>query len=83
MEELLAYSERIVRTGIAGLPDGRFEASDVLEAPEGTLTIRAAVTVAGNELEIDFAGTDAQHEGNLNCSARSRGNGGVLRRALL
>jgi N-methylhydantoinase B len=67
IDELLAYSERIVRAGIAGLPDGRFEASDVLEAPEGTLTIRAVVTVDGDELEIDFAGTDAQHAGNLNC----------------
>jgi N-methylhydantoinase B len=67
MKELLAYSERIVRAGIARLPDGRFEASDVLEAPEGTLTIRATVTVAGDELEIDFAGTDPQHDGNLNC----------------
>src|SRR5918995_892890 len=50
MDELLAYSERIVRAGIARLPDGRFEASDVLEAPGGTLTIRAAVTVAGDEV---------------------------------
>ncbi len=67
MDELLAYSERIVRAGIARLPDGRYEASDVLEAPEGTLTIRAAVTVSGDELEVDFAGTDPQHDGNLNC----------------
>src|SRR5205823_8733063 len=47
MDELLAYSERRVRAGIATLPDGRFEASDVLEAPEGELGLRAAVTVAG------------------------------------
>ena len=39
----------------------------MLEAVEGTITIRAAVTVAGDELEIDFAGTDPQHGGNLNC----------------
>src|SRR2546429_7203157 len=37
MDELYAYSERRVRAGIAALPDGRFEASDVLEAPEGEL----------------------------------------------
>jgi N-methylhydantoinase B len=67
MDELLAYSERIVRAGISRLPDGGFEASDVLEAVEGTLTIRAAVSVAGDELEIDFTGTDPQHDGNLNC----------------
>ena len=65
--ELLTYSERRVRAGIAALPDGRFEASDVLEAPEGELELRAAVTVAGEEVEIDFAGTAPQHPGNLNC----------------
>jgi len=67
MDELHAYSERRVRAGIAALPDGRFEATDVLEAPEGDLELRAVVTVAGDEVEIDFAGTAPQHPGNLNC----------------
>jgi N-methylhydantoinase B len=67
MDELHAYSERAVRAAIAALPDGRWEAADVLEAAEGELEIRAAVTVAGNEVEIDFAGTSPQHGGNLNC----------------
>jgi N-methylhydantoinase B len=67
MDELLAYSERAVRAGIERLPDGRFEATDVLEATEGELELRVAVTVAGDELEVDFAGTAPQHPGNLNC----------------
>jgi len=67
MDELYAYSERAVRAAIRRLPDGRWEAADVLEAPEGELTVRAAVTVAGDAIEIDFAGTDPQHGGNLNC----------------
>jgi len=67
MDELHAYSERRVRAGIAALPDGRFEATDFLEAPEGDLELRAVVTVAGDEVEIDFAGTAPQHPGNLNC----------------
>jgi N-methylhydantoinase B len=67
MEELYAYSERRVRTAIAALPDGRYEAADVLEAHNEELEIRAAVTIAGDEIEIDFAGTSAQHTGNLNC----------------
>jgi N-methylhydantoinase B len=67
MDELYAYSERLVRTGIARLPDGTYEAEDVLEPEAGELVIRAMVTVAGDEIEIDFAGTDAQHGGNLNC----------------
>jgi N-methylhydantoinase B len=68
MDALYAYSERVVRAGIAALPDGRCEAEDVLEpSGGGELTIHAAVTVRGDELEIDFAGTSPQHEGNLNC----------------
>jgi N-methylhydantoinase B len=67
MDELHTYSERVVRKAIAELPDGRFEASDVLEAPEGDLVLRAAVTIGGTELEIDLAGSAAQHDGNLNC----------------
>jgi N-methylhydantoinase B len=67
MDELHEYAERRVRAAIADLPDGRFEAGDVLEAAEGDLHVRAAVTIDGDELEIDFSGTASQHEGNLNC----------------
>jgi N-methylhydantoinase B len=67
MDELHDYAERRVRAAIAALPDGRFEAGDVLEAEEGDLEVRVAVTIEGDELEIDFAGTAPQHEGNLNC----------------
>ena len=68
MDELHDYSERLVRTAIAQLPDGRFEAADALEpVGGGELELRAAVTIDGDELELDFAGTAAQHDGNLNC----------------
>ena len=67
MDELHAYSERRVRAAVAALPDGRYEAADVLEAVEEELVVRAAVTISGEEIEIDFAGTDPQHPGNLNC----------------
>jgi N-methylhydantoinase B len=67
MDELFSYSERRVRAAIAGLPDGRYEAVDTLEVPEGELAIRVAVTVAGDAIAVDFGGTDPQHAGNLNC----------------
>src|SRR3954464_6412267 len=67
MDELHAYSERVVRAAIARLPDGRWEAEDVVEAREGELVVRCAVTIAGEEIAIDFAGTAPQHQGNLNC----------------
>ena len=67
MDELYAYSERRVRAAIAALPDGRYEATDVLETREGDLELRAVVTIAGEEIVVDFAGTAPQHTGNLNC----------------
>jgi N-methylhydantoinase B len=68
MDELHDYSERIVRAAIAQFPDGRFEASDVLEpAGGGDLAIRVALAISGDALEVDFAGTAPQHDGNLNC----------------
>ena len=67
MNELFDYSERVVRAAIARLPNGRFEAEDVLEAPEGELPITATVTIGSHEIAFDFAGTAPQHGGNLNC----------------
>jgi N-methylhydantoinase B len=67
MDELLAYSERVVRAAIRELPDGRFEGADLLETRAGLLDIRAAVTIAGDSIDIDFEGTAPQYDGNLNC----------------
>jgi N-methylhydantoinase B len=65
MGELYDYSERLVRAGIAAIPDGRYEASDFLD--DGT-KINVALEVAGDAVEIDFAGTDPQQQDdNLNC----------------
>jgi N-methylhydantoinase B len=67
MDELYAYSERIVRAALGELPNGRGEAVDVVEAVDGDLAIRCAVEIAGDAIRIDFAGTAPQYDGNLNC----------------
>jgi N-methylhydantoinase B len=67
MDELCAYSERMVRAALTQLPDGRGEAEDVVEAVECDLPIHCAVEIAGDEIRIDFAGTAPQYDGNLNC----------------
>jgi N-methylhydantoinase B len=64
---VLDYSERRTRACLAALPDGEHRASDVLEAAEGDLALELSARVRGSELELDFAGTDPQHAGNLNC----------------
>jgi N-methylhydantoinase B len=71
MAEILAYSERRTRAALAALPDGSYEASDVLEddSPEGErdVTLRLRATIEGERLRLDFTGTDPQVAGNLNC----------------
>jgi N-methylhydantoinase B len=67
MDELYAYSERSMRAGISALPDGRYEARDLLEGIDGDLEVHATVTIEGDAVSIDFTGTAAQHGGNLNC----------------
>jgi N-methylhydantoinase B len=65
--EVLDYAERRTRACLAELQDGERRAEDVLEAREGDLRIVLRATIAGDELTLDFTGTDDQHEGNLNC----------------
>ena len=67
MDELYAYSERMVRAAIAQLPDGRGEAEDAVEAVDRDVPIRCSVEIAGDEIRIDFTGTAHQYDGNLNC----------------
>jgi N-methylhydantoinase B len=67
MEETLDYAERRTRARIADLEDGERTSEDVLEAADGDLGLRLRATVRGDEVELDFAGTDPQHDGNLNC----------------
>jgi N-methylhydantoinase B len=72
MSEILAYAERRTRAALAALPDGIYTAEDVLEDdfPDGTerdVQLRVEATVEGETLRLDFAGTDPQVEGNLNC----------------
>jgi N-methylhydantoinase B len=64
---VLDYAERRTRACLAELPDGTRRAADVLEAADGDLELRMSATVAGDRLVLDFAGSAAQHAGNLNC----------------
>ena len=66
-------------------PTATYEADDVLEddadGPERDVTLRVTATVERRRLTLDFAGTDAQVEGNLNCPLAGDAVGRVLRRA--
>jgi N-methylhydantoinase B len=65
--EVWDYAERRTRAAIAGMPDGRYEATETVEAADGDLEIRATVEIRGEGVRVDFDGTAPQHHGNLNC----------------
>jgi N-methylhydantoinase B len=67
LAEILDYAERRTRAALSALPDGSGEAEDVLEAPARDVRLRVRAEIAGERLRLDFAGTDPQLQGNLNC----------------
>jgi N-methylhydantoinase B len=69
-EEVCDYADRRVREVLRSLPDGTYRAEDVMEGDGVTddeIPIVAAVTIAGDEMSIDFAGTSDAVAGNVNC----------------
>jgi N-methylhydantoinase B len=75
MQEILAYSERMMRSMLARLPDGTAAFEDfcdgdgVLEEGEKedrTFRLRMRVSKEGDRLTVDFAGTDGQVPGPMN-----------------
>jgi N-methylhydantoinase B len=69
-DEILDYAQRRSREAIRALPDGTYRARGELEGDgvtDADIPIEVAVTVAGEQLRIDFTGTAAAVEGNVNC----------------
>ncbi|APW97530.1 5-oxoprolinase [Halobiforma lacisalsi AJ5] len=68
-DAVIDYSRERIVDEIAALPDGSYEAIDVLEGDGVTdddVEIAATVTIDGAEIDVDFSGTDGQLAGNLN-----------------
>ena len=69
MSALLDYSERVTRRAIAKIPDGRYEVTDYMDddgLSQELVPITVAITVAGEEMTIDFTGTSPQRPGCIN-----------------
>ena len=69
MDEAIAYTERLVRARIAAVPDGTYVAEDWLEGDGWTndpLRMQVAVTISGDEIAMDWEGTDPQARGGVN-----------------
>jgi N-methylhydantoinase B len=70
IEELIARTERQLRAKVAERPDGDYYAEGYIES-DGTnpdpLVVKLKLTVKGEEIIADFAGTSAQTNGPTNC----------------
>jgi N-methylhydantoinase B len=68
-EAVIDYSRTRVERTLGELPDGEYEATDVLEGDgvtDADIPIAATVTVSGGSLSVDFSGTAGQVAGNVN-----------------
>lgn len=67
--EIHGRCETAMRSAIRALPDGTYrselQTDGVLDKP---VTIRMALTVNGDTIDIDYAGTDAQVDRAINCA---------------
>ena len=75
MQEVMDYSERMMRAMLAALPDGTASFEELCdgdgiveegETEDRPFRIRMQVTKHGDTLAVDFAGTDAQVPGPMN-----------------
>lgn len=69
MQDLLEYGERVTRMQLASLPQGVFEAEDVVEEDglgNGPFKLKVKVTLDGGRMVADFTGTDPQAPGPIN-----------------
>jgi N-methylhydantoinase B len=67
--EIQDYSERLARDAIAAIPDGVYEAEDFVDDNGFTpdrLRVKATVTVKGDAITVDLAGSAPQTKGMIN-----------------
>lgn len=70
MHELQNYAERRLRAGIQKLPDGEYSFVDYMDdagvASPDPVKICVKITIQGDNLHVDFAGTQGQVAGPIN-----------------
>jgi N-methylhydantoinase B len=67
---LMDYSERRFRAALRAIPDGTYHGEDAVDddgLDDQPLLVKAAVTIKGEQIAVDYAGTCGQVKRNLNC----------------
>lgn len=69
--DLIKYSEARMRAEIEEIPDGEYSFEDVMEddgVRDKESRIKVTISVQGDEMVVDFTGTDPQAEGPINAT---------------
>lgn len=69
MDELIAYTERIVRKSIEDIPDGSYEAEDYADTDgfsSDPIRLKVKLTIEGSDITVDFTGSDPICKGSIN-----------------
>ncbi len=62
-------AETAMRNAIDAIPNGRYEAEEWMEGVNGPIPLRTAITVDGNSLHVDYAGSAPQTiAGGISCA---------------
>ena len=70
MSELMNYSERRFQAALRAVPDGTYHGEDAVDddgISDQPLVVKAAVTIKGDTIAVDYAGSCGQVKRNLNC----------------
>lgn len=71
LDEMIAYSERQMRSYIRDLPDGTYTWDDFIDGDgivDAPLPVKLAITIAGDRMTFDFTGSGAKAQGPMNMS---------------
>ncbi|MEZ4425114.1 MAG: hydantoinase B/oxoprolinase family protein [Gemmatimonadota bacterium] len=72
MDALITYADRLVRTGLARIPAGQWDAEDFIEDDgfgSGPLPIRVRLGIGPDGATVDFTGSAPQAPGGVNAVA--------------
>lgn len=71
IDEIMNYSERLMREEIRRIPDGVYRGLEFMEddgvSDLGPFEIRATVVVNGDEMIVDYSDSSPQAQGPINC----------------
>ncbi len=68
-DQLMSYSEKLMRNAIKNIPDGVYEFEDYMEDDgyeNKDIKIKVKVKISGSDVEVDFTESDPQTAGSVN-----------------